>query len=67
MMDRLGAIVEDTKASPRGGLVTVRVGASVNLQAAALDPGAWLPPGREREVCRHARVKIDLGLGPDDL
>jgi hypothetical protein len=48
-------------------MVTVRVGACVNLQSAALDPGAFLPLGREREACRHARVKNYLGVGPDDL
>jgi hypothetical protein len=51
----------------RGGLLTVGVGMGANLQAAALDPGAFLPPGPEREACRHARVKIYLGVGPDDL
>jgi hypothetical protein len=50
-----------------GGCLTVRVGANGNLQAAALDPGAFLPPGPEREACRHAQVKIYLGMGPEHL
>jgi hypothetical protein len=51
----------------RGGCLTVRLGTDANLQAAALDPGAFLPPGPEREACRHARVKIYLEIGPEHL